>query len=429
MNKKEPRILIISNNSFSSTRNNGKTLLSLFESYKSENIAQLYFYNELPDTNIFLNYYRITDNQILRSCFNKTQKVGGIVAPRQEYIAELNNKEVNPFFNFIKSSNGMRLIREYLWGRKSWDTEDLKNWVRDFSPDVIFFCAGDSNFAYDIANKLVIDTNAKLVLYVTDDYILPRKKKSLFWWWRRNLTLKKLKATAKKSDIFYTISPQMKNMYQEILEVNSEIAINISRNLSKNSEGALKNSELTLVYAGGLHFKRYETLIILIKAIERLNREAQLEKKIKLVIYSQSKLSENNIKSLNTESSVFKGPINSAELVQVLRECDVPVHVESFDEKSIESTRLSISTKIPEYLSLKKEILAIGPDNIASMKYLKDYAFCISNVSDLQSRLLEFITNEELRKELAEKSYNKYLESHQEHLEKLKFKNKIDDLL
>jgi hypothetical protein len=34
-------------------------------------------------------------------------------------------------------------------------------------------------------------------------------------------------------------------------------------------------------------------------------------------------------------------------------------------------TRLSISTKIPEYLASGKPILAVGPDDISSIRYLK----------------------------------------------------------
>ena len=43
-----PRILVISNNSFSDITNNGKTLASFFDKYPVNNIAQLYFNPESP---------------------------------------------------------------------------------------------------------------------------------------------------------------------------------------------------------------------------------------------------------------------------------------------------------------------------------------------------------------------------------------------
>ena len=53
-------------------------------------------------------------------------------------------------------------------------------------------------------------------------------------------------------------------------------------------------------------------------------------------------------------------------------EADILLHVESFNEKMKKYTRLSISTKIPEYLASKRLIIAIGPVDIASIEYLKD---------------------------------------------------------
>ena len=70
-----------------------------------------------------------------------------------------------------------------------------------------------------------------------------------------------------------------------------------------------------------------------------------------------------------------------------LNSCDYPVFVESFDKKQVEKTRLSFSTKIPEYLSLRKPIIAIGPRGIGSMDCLSKVAICINNVSEMKSKI------------------------------------------
>ena len=74
-----PRILVISNNSFSNTTNNGKTLASFFDKYPVNNIAQLYFYLELPSYTHYHNYFRITDNDIVKCVLKKNDKCGNIV--------------------------------------------------------------------------------------------------------------------------------------------------------------------------------------------------------------------------------------------------------------------------------------------------------------------------------------------------------------
>ena len=63
-NYKNERLLIISNNVLSTTRNNGKTVYSYIDSLPKENVAQFYFYNEQPSIEGY-SYYRIIDKDII----------------------------------------------------------------------------------------------------------------------------------------------------------------------------------------------------------------------------------------------------------------------------------------------------------------------------------------------------------------------------
>ena len=76
------------------------------------------------------------------------------------------------------------------------------------------------------------------------------------------------------------------------------------------------------------------------------------------------------------------GGITGADLDRVKLESDALVHVESFKNKNRHITRLSISTKIPEYLASNKRILAIGPKGIASIDYLlqNDVAYVVQSL-------------------------------------------------
>ena len=97
------------------------------------------------------------------------------------------------------------------------------------------------------------------------------------------------------------------------------------------------------------------------------------------------------------------------------------VFVESFEEKYIDKTKYSLSTKVPEYLSLKKPILAIGPKNVGSMKYLKDVAQCVHDISDLEEKIEELLFNPKLVSSLKKKSEEKYLKNHNNEINIKKF--------
>ena len=63
--KKYRKILIISMNPLDNKLNNGKTLVSFFKKYPKDCLAQLYFSEMLPDSNICDKYFKISDMDML----------------------------------------------------------------------------------------------------------------------------------------------------------------------------------------------------------------------------------------------------------------------------------------------------------------------------------------------------------------------------
>ena len=426
---KYPRILVISNNAFSSTSNNGKTLASFFDKLPAENIAQLYFNPEIPDHSYYHNYFRITDKEIVKCIFRKSDTCGEIIDRKAAKETNTTRDNKDNVIRILKKYNIVRIIREILWMSKKWKTELLDQWLNEFSPEVVFFCAGDSGFAYDITKYIQKKYNTKLVVYITDDYVLPRKTLSLFWWLRRNYILKKMGNAIQESDLFITISQSMKEEYKKIFGKDSILALNMTESLRDESIPKENKTVLTLVYTGGFHFKRYITLNLLAQSLKKYNHDIKNKQKAYLKIYSNQEPSNKVLKYLNIKgASEFCGSLNAEQLKKVLNSSDILVHVESFGRKSIESTRLSISTKIPEYLSLGKPVLAIGPSEIASIKYLEDCAFCITDPDNIYSDLEKLLNDSELRKELAVKALRKYDNNHKKEIVSKKLISSIVNL-
>ncbi len=408
----EPRVLIVCNNAFSDTRNNGKTLASFFSDFSPENVAQLYFSEEVPCGSRAQNYFRITDREVLCSVFNRSRQCGSRIQSRKT-IADPENRTIS-YHQTIRNFQSARLVRELAWKIGRWKTKQLSEWLWQFSPQVVFFCAGDSGFAYRAVDHIRTTYNAKLIVYVTDDYILPRRTLNPMWWIHRNDIFQKMKVAVRSADLFITISARMRDVYRDLLGKDSIIAVNMSESLRGESISAKKkDGPLTLVYAGGLHFKRYETLHLLAGCIRTIN-EAENKKKLLLKIYSYVTPEPAIRRKLCIDgASEYGGSLNPMELRQVLNACDIPVHVESFDRKCIESTRLSFSTKISEYLSLGKPVLAIGPSEVASMEYLQGAALCVTDKRNLLECMTSLVNSSELLSELSRAARLRYEESHQ----------------
>lgn len=395
------RILILSNNVLSEISNNGKTLLSFFKNYECSHIAQLYFSDEIPDVECFTKYYRISDKDILKAIFRRHAECGHSVSTTDV------NKEIKRNI-FMPKNYFLRFLREVLWYSKRWRTERLKGWLNEFSPDLVFFMGGDCCFAYDICEYICDTTGAVPVLYITDDYILKRYEVSPFFWIRRGMLLRRMKKLTKRCVDFFTISEPMRKCYKDVLGKDSIVIANVSIDLH---DAVPINSKYELIYAGGLHYNRWKTLSAIGYALSMYNIDA--EKKAHLTIYSTKKPSTKVLNALEQHTACsYRGTLAADEIMKELQAADILVHAEAFDRKSRQATRLSFSTKIPEYLSLRKCILAVGPKELASMEYLKDCAFSITDPVMINKTNMAMLFNENELEHMAERAYEKYLKNH-----------------
>lgn len=423
MIKNNPRLLIISNNSLSQTNNNGKTIESFFLEWDKEFIGQLYFYNELPESKVCKNFFRITDSDILKKIKSRKNKCG------ERVFNNINGgKESSPLHPvYSKKYNKLpivRLLREILWSNKSWLTDDLTKWLDEYKPEKIFFCGGDSIFAYSITRYIKEKYNCDVIFYVTDDYVLPKFSLDPFYWIRLILIRHKFKWALNECKEFITISNEMSNEYNEKFNRKSTVAMNCVK-IEPYSKRENKGNIIEFSYFGGLHYNRWKILKNIGIALDEINKDGI---KARLNIYSN--YNDNNIISqLNIgESCKFKGKINSDEVKCKTKDSDVLVFVEAFDKKSMHATKLSLSTKIPEYQASGRLIFAVGPEKVGSIKYLMQTNTAIicnsSEINILKEQLLKIIISNNESEKIIEKAYQNVLTNHSDKL----IRSKIESL-
>lgn len=394
------KVLIVSMNPMSNTLNNGKTISSFFYEYPIKCLAQLYFSSALPESDVCENYFRISDRDVIKSRLHFSKECGG-------KVVSVNDKKetTNQDTPKIMKNNVSRLAREFVWSQR-WKTDKLLAWLDEINPEVVFFVAGDVVFSHRIALFVKKRYKAKLVTFITDDYVLPRLTINPFWWLRRNYVFSSMKKLIKESDQLVTISQYMKDVYSELFHKDSYVAVNMTESLKQDYKG-LRHDGIRLIYAGGVHFNRDKIIKKLACCIKEIN--IKLGMNIYLDIYSGQTLSSRQIKEMEAEGvAKFKGKVMGEELKKVLNDADILVFVESFKKKNIYDTRLSLSTKIPEYLSLGKPIFAIGPTEVSSMMYLKDVAVCVNDVNKISEALIDLVTNPKKQIEMGYNAINKY---------------------
>lgn len=397
----QARLLIISNNVLSSITSNGKTILSYIEPIPKRNVSQLYFSNETPTIPGY-NYFQLTDRDVIRGRFNKNKRGRSVISR--------NINEVDTTLSAGKHSDFERLLRELIW-MGGWISPQLNTWISKQKPNCILFVGGDCWFAYQICMQIAQKFNCRVALYITDDYLTKKSNENLFQIIRRIRLTKLFNRLANKSQSILTISEKMKNEYYELFGFHSITAVNITEPLRCPINHRRRDEKQRLLYAGSLYYGRDKVLGEISQAVE--NENAIGRETIELVIYSNAVMDDKtkNI-MIRGPHTIFGGLLDFNTLKNELNAADILVFVESFDSKYIEKVRLSLSTKVPEYLSLGKPIFAVGGKECGSIEYLSDTALCVVNEELIGDKLHTLLRSQELQQDLSKKALNKYHTNH-----------------
>lgn len=430
-----PKVLVISHNPFSNMHNNGKTLESFFIGWPKNKLAQLYITPIEPDFSICDNYYRITDIEVLKQFFRKKNEAGNIIKNNSNSEQIKNNIHKSQKGGFLKKLFAKRIpilycIKNAIWNNvKPWNNKNVDDWIKKFKPDIIFFQSSNANSILNMVDKLCYKYSATLFMETTDDYVTKRFSFDPFYHININKTIKLYKILVNKSKCIFPIGDMMGKEYKERFGGNYITAMNsININDKVIPYQNINNKEILLTYAGNLGLNRWKSLYKLGKMLKKIDEKYQI--KAKLRIYSMTELNKRALKKLNIFNYMeFKGSVNQKELIDIRNNSDILVHVESFDKKNIYITRLSISTKIPEYMLSKRCILAIGPSNIASIDYImsNNMGAVISKNDNIlwEETIKEILINRELRNQYIINAYKKALENHNYELNKSKIQNEL----
>lgn len=414
------KLLIISNNVLSRNNNNGKTILSFIDGSKDLEVAQLYLSGEIPKVRGY-SYFQISDKDVLKGMFNQAKR--GRTYETIHLKNALSDEDDFSIKNKIGRNNFTLLARDILWHNR-WCSSQLISWLDSFCPDAILFVAGDSLFAYSICEFIQNRFKSKLGVLVTDDYIMPREKESLLHLLRRKKILKHLKATLDQASSFYTICGLMKQTYKSVLGKDSMIVFNLVNDLHENSY-VKQEKEIVLTYAGSFYYNRSGVLRKVAQAIFEYNKQSGVIP-AKLLMYSNVEPSKEIKEEIVIDgASEYKGSLSQEQLKARLNTSDILVFVESFEPDQVEKVKYSFSTKVPEYMSVEKPILAIGPSDIGSMEYLKDISFCINSEQAINTGVLQLLTDTYLRQNLARRARQKFLENHDNDLLRTEFLNTL----
>lgn len=413
------RVLILTRNAWDDTNSVGNTMSNFFRDQQDVELANLYFRSAAPDNGVCTRYFHVTETELLKHFFSPS-KCGHAFSYQQGEQSEKNEKTYTNEKKMISvihrfGINPALRLSDSLWDSKKWINERLRAFIEDFKPDAVFSFAKASPQYYHTIRFLYEEYHIKVMLWIGDDEYSALKESNRK---KDRERIERLRYILDRAAVVWGCSEEICAYYSRVFGCKATP-------LYKKCSFAYPVREkvdhpLRLVYAGNLLFGRDEILKTITCRLSELNQKTPLAR---LEIYSSTPVSEKELGQLDVPGvSSFCGARPYAEIKEIMSQADAVLLAESFDEKEIIKTRYSFSTKIIDCLQSGSALVAIGPKEIASIRYIAKIpgAYVIDDVRDIRSGIAAVIENSDELPRRAEQIRSFAVERHSQDREWLK---------
>jgi len=384
-------------------------MTNLFKGWEKDNIAVAVEKTDNTDFTICEKYYQLGFQECKqRFPFNLLQHDSKI---KSGHAAEIKRRLPDDKNSLSKSSRLQIIYLSILqytgiihYKNKFVISNELLNWIDDFSPDVIYSMLSSMElirFVIDLNKK----TNVPVAIHIMDDWpttISSNQISPLKYYWKYRVD-KEFRKLISKSKYLLSISEAMSDEYYRrygfyFQPFHNPIDIKFWSAYSRSDYE--RNEVFTILYAGRIGTGLKKCLLDLAKAINNLvMRGYNIEFRIQsttnspilneLIRYAFVKLNE-------------VAPYN--ELPKIFSKADLLLLPNDFDRKSVRFLKYSMPTKASEYMVSGSPILVYSSLESAVTKHALKYnwAYVVSDNSTvkLEKAIIELYENPELRKRL-----------------------------
>lgn len=399
-----------------SERSGANTFSSLLEGYGAEFIANVYTRSDLPDSKVAGRYFQILEWQVVKSIFTFNPHTGnevravekGTVLNTDAYI-----KEQQRYRFFTRNRWYIALwLREFAWKLGRWKSRDLKCFLDSFHPEVVIFSI-ESYLYYNRLNRYIVRycKPHKVIGYLWDDnFTYKQRKHTVFSFFNRFIQRRSVKKTVGICDDIISISKKMKRECDSTFGVNSIVLTKPTRSVYASSYQYNGSYPFHIVYTGNLLYGRLNSIKLLVKAIFDINQNGV---KFSLDIYTPTIISQTDYNYINNGFCKIHEAIPQEKVYKQQQNADILLFVE--DVRPMNNiARLSFSTKITDYLSCRRCILAIGSMDSSAIEYFKeeDAALTCTCSEDIETNLHNIVSNPQILTCYADKAYDTGLRNH-----------------
>lgn len=289
-----------------------------------------------------------------------------------------------------------RLGLDHLFFRQIISNE-LRSWIKKSDPDY-FYAVLSTRHSILFAEKLVLEFSKPIVIHIMDDWPATIGNKSVFYrFWNRiiNLELRRLlQVTHKKIAISELMAIEYSNRFGgDWLYFHNPVDVSLWS--PKITSKISSVNDFRILYSGRLSTGVSETIKLVSDVVDNLNDTTN--HKVSFQIQSNSKPGWID----KYRNSYFSYYISYNLLPDLFSSVDLLLLPYDFDGRSFDFIRLSMPTKLTEYMASGTPILIVAPIDCAlshlAIKSQFAHIVTTTSFSDLRDNLLFVLENKELR--------------------------------
>jgi glycosyltransferase involved in cell wall biosynthesis len=371
-----PRVLIVNVQPFNRVTATGITLGSLFRDWPRARLAQVYTCDLPPDSEFDIPTRRLLPAD-LRLPKSLTARLAGPAdrstsargTPRTPR-GQSDSPAGGPLRSLMPARVKTELMQ--LLRLAGYDLAGgLSAWVEGFQPDVIY------SWLEDIALlKLVAELSHRYAVPVVphffDDWPATLHRNSPLSVVLRPALSRALRSVIARSSHCLTVGDAMAEEYASQFGGPFTAIMNcVDPALLDLDTPAPSRPGVRFAYVGHLHGNRPSALTEIAEALADVGANERLSTEL-LVYAPPADLEQHGAKLAGDPVLRVMGSLAKEDVPGAQRDADCLIHVESFDREAMTYARLSLSTKIPEYMSAGRPIFAYGPLELASLRYILD---------------------------------------------------------
>lgn len=413
-----PRLLIISPSNFNSLSGGGITFTNLFRGWPRERIAVITNDPIPPTKDICEKFYFLSSRELPWSFpFSLPRRFG--LQEKLENTLKTAKGSPRKETREVKKSIASTIIRKILpsFQRIIGDeiptnarlSQELKEWISQFSPELIYTILGNLPYL-NLVRTISGELKLPYVIHMMDDWPQVMYRRGILGPVRREKMQRDLKNIIENAAGCLGICQSMCDAYETRYGRKFSPFANALESEKWRQKGRMEwkaGKPFKIFYGGALmENSQLKSVFDVAEVIPQLRSEnLDMEFHIHAPFYAANRYRRELEE--NAGVKVFDIP-ETMDIESIFSNADLLLLPVNFDEESVNYIRYSMPTKIPAYMFSGTPTLAYGPDEVASIEYAKQWAYCVTerNKEKLFEAIKKLVTDEKLRETLGKESQN-----------------------